>query len=1160
MTKITPLFQYLVSFFSLTLLLVLSTFSAPTLSSNTPFDDYFTTVTKNWKFASQSKWYKFESNLYRKVLAKTKAKVMVVPVQVQQFAIDAAGRDLMTYSLVDYIEQTSDDLVVNPTYVEKALGENQRTYNRRAIFKLANDLGVNKIIWVFAGHAQKMKLNLTLIEQKPDAQTGFSFSSPMNKKDWFDLPFTDIYTPYEVFNNLLPEINAYFKFGDRQYPKARTIEKHKNELRMDSPGQLSNHKYNNLIETALTYQMLGSLTPSYNTRKKERFFAKSLIILNRVSSDSPDYALLKARAYYYLNRRPASLVSLSNVKTAEEKSFYELLMGNYPDLKLHLKEIDSSFYRLMSTIEYADLHAKYEKPTFSKEEIKQQANITGLGEWKSFFVSRLKDKISWNRESNKGLKKQLDIFFPLSESGKNSSFEKFSSTLGSDEVKEETASYHHIKNYIHNNSSTICCSNNFFKPNKLDFLELLSAINDRNVFKLINFLLVIQGSPVKADALVKIFSPIYSGHPQFLIQQAMIDAALSLKTSGSVKQQFSQSAISKANNAYFWAQGQGKVSMKAANFLLKRTQVLPFFHGDFPRRSYWFNEPSMIDREFSQNNNDAFLENADVGLSYISSNFEYLEYYFETVNRYSDPKIDRNTLVEKFENRFLGHPRRARYFASIKVNLGLFNEAKSIFKREIELSPLSWEGYKGLGDLHIKQGNITKAVEAYNMYPLLKSPGEIGKVHLANNISHAGIMLYTRGHYNEAIPFLSQAKEMNTGSSLNLTSEYLLALENQNYVDSLKIVLRQSNRYGDNLSNSTYMSLLHLFGHHKMSNAIFTKRLNKGKFKINWAPMAMNYKMRDFSNSAVIEELDINFGQQYHSRLKAGLVYEMFMVDRIPPDNIQSLIQLYEGPEKRFVHTDGKVYVQLVGEKLNIKAGPDSYDNFDKIILEKNTTIPSELSLFAKAYQHLLNEDYAASHKVLIERAKFYSNDTSLYNYALPYFVWTHAKTGNLEKIKQYLHDYSNKNLDSFHLSMAIVYAFEKNNKKAIASMSMYANNHGMHSLSPHDSWYTLIEIAEWLYEETQNDVYAKSALRWAKHVQKITPYYSWPFAVEAKYGDDAKEKLFALGMAIYLDPQSRRVSQFSEKSRRYAKKYAEKLNPFIQSSLEIEKVVRTPH
>jgi len=94
-------------------------------------------------------------------------------------------------------------------------------------------------------------------------------------------------------------------------------------------------------------------------------------------------------------------------------------------------------------------------------------------------------------------------------------------------------------------------------------------------------------------------------------------------------------------------------------------------------------------------------------------------------------------------------------------------------------------------------------------------------------------------------------------------------------------------------------------------------------------------------------------------------------------------------------------------------------------------------------------------------------------------------------------------------------------------------------------SGYQIVELCEWLYEDSKDKRHRELALKWSKDYQVIQPMFAWAYAIEAKYTRNTKDKIRALAFAQHLDPQSARIAGFSKRDKAKASKWMKKHNPF---------------
>jgi hypothetical protein len=91
---------------------------------------------------------------------------------------------------------------------------------------------------------------------------------------------------------------------------------------------------------------------------------------------------------------------------------------------------------------------------------------------------------------------------------------------------------------------------------------------------------------------------------------------------------------------------------------------------------------------------------------------------------------------------------------------------------------------------------------------------------------------------------------------------------------------------------------------------------------------------------------------------------------------------------------------------------------------------------------------------------------------------------------------------------------------------------------------FQLLETCEKLFAQTGDARYRDLLVDLARR-QRVHWPWSWAYAFEAKYATDPRQREQALGIALYLDPQSEHLAGFSARERRIAGEWFAKNNPF---------------
>ena len=240
---------------------------------STPVPDYFDELLGQDAPQAISNWYESEKRRYRALLAKQQYDVLVVPMQVQRFAVDPIGRSLMTAYVVDYLRRNGQLRIPDPTIVARVLGEAQRTYNTKDVFKLAKELNVQTIVWGYVGHDRASDMRFTLqIQRKGDS--GLHSTTPMIQWDSQVLSISDEDPPEEVFSKLVPVIAKRIDPTIRQETQPLHAEPASlPELTLpEDPLAMVSAVHESPIAAAYHLQLLGALFPVEAERERERLF------------------------------------------------------------------------------------------------------------------------------------------------------------------------------------------------------------------------------------------------------------------------------------------------------------------------------------------------------------------------------------------------------------------------------------------------------------------------------------------------------------------------------------------------------------------------------------------------------------------------------------------------------------------------------------------------------------------------------------------------------------------------------------------------------------------------------------------------------------------------------------------------------------------------
>jgi tetratricopeptide (TPR) repeat protein len=1080
---------------------------------------------------AKSEWLESRKKLFRTLLKNAEYDILIVPFQVRGYAIDRIGRSLMTRYLSKRLVNSTSLTAPDPTLVARAFGA-VRTIEDDEIFSLANELKVRILVRGYVGHDANGKMKVTLVVQKRDNSDKLGVETPSMTLEWKDIEFSDEHLPSEAFLSILDDVVS--KMPVSQTKKAEKIFYQKEEdLNLpDSISALVKPDALTPVGNAYNLQLFGMLYPEDNVADdvsaREEFFERSLTALTDVSPQSPDYMLLKARALFYLSRRPAALVALKSPINPEEKAFMAYLNGNLPELEKWSFAIRAPFRKVLADIELNDLRVSYHNDPFSDETIDKI--LGNKPAWEMLITRRLKGKDAWYLQSNIYIKKMLDDLFPLpNQSAEDIIKRKLvtgASIAGDDEI--DLAVYGHYKTALLQDSRRLL-SDGSSQPVERDCLDLLYAIGEANIIKNIKMALFTQGLPEKALEAINGYELLYMGHIQMTYLKSNALAYIMGKKEGEVRDAITKRIRDISSSLCYWSQEQTYISVNVCGM------NFPYRY-DFPRRwfTYWRHQPPYVASSSRSSagtilgsnpagtgvapskgiNDENGLEDMFLWLLYTNDNFLSLESTYKKLIDLHKER-DAEALWTANRDRFVGSPTRSAFIAQRKKGEG--KDAEMVYREALAANPEVWDSYIALAKLLISHGDYRSAFDILKKYPPFGNDKYDNTVALSQHAFTAGNEFWKRALIDEAQYFFRLSASYQTGSAGEFLSSMLLGLLNEDYEQMASQALADAKRYEDSIGYAFYITSLHLMGHHDEAAALSNTLSISHHIMTNWMGVFVGSRMAEEPQEVALRWLTPE-RLRYITDDDAGkFVLNTLLLDRKPDEQISGAIP-------------GSFHTRS-------PRGPNHF----------------HMAHFAKGYVSLAQKRYAAAYDVFSSfRKRYLSQQTEFtlnnYGYAIPYYVWSSIKSGRTSDAQDLMDMVQQIDENNFylHLSRAFMTASKGNHVEAVRWLRAALNNSPNILLGTISPWYQVVEACEWLYADTQLPEYRALAVELAKKHQRILPMFAWAYAVEAKYTETAAVRRRPLAITLYLDRHSEHIATISDNEKNEAMTWLKNNNPFL--------------
>jgi hypothetical protein len=1097
--------------------------------------------------APASAWLESERELYRKVLARRKADLLVIPFQVQGYGLDRIERLLMTADLSYTIAAAGKQTVADPFLVTRALGEGERRIDFGSIESLATQLGARRILLGFVGHDKHHAFTLTLQVFELAATTGLP-AKKVWQKDWRAVSFSDEQTPALVLHKMLPDVLRQLPLGiasvrvvSRVGASAKISGSPRTVVTRDDRGGASPE----LLD------LFGALTASTDERSRERAFVRVVVAAWRATNEDARIRFHEAYALMNLERRPGALERLAGLDSPEAVTLRALLDGDLLTAQKSIGSVKQPLERLLLQVSLRDLQFKYER----EPRIELSAAVELFGEdsraWEALVAMRAADGDPWSNGEALVIKQALDAAFPIAGMDVDSLLQGGVVVTAEPPSVEniDIANVRHVRQAAEGIPPTQCCQASTLRPTRWDLLWLLEGLAESRVAKMIYQTIDLQGQMEDALTTVDRDEVFFGGNPLLAAARAAAAGRLMYRSSPDVAKTLSQQIQASALLAGYWAHGQSHLASRALvgeGGYSEAALLLDAYAYDYPRRSYWIDW--FIGDERHPEQRSAFT-------------LESIEFSRDDVTPLSQLQPGNapghyDAVTANFGTRFAGNPRFARSFRSAEERKAYEADPIPGLREAIEKDPDLWQNYGGLGGcLILFRGDYEGAAKAYMSYPGFSAKASANPVALAFAAYEAGWTLYRAGHWELAEPLLKIAADLDTGSVASLLSNQLVLGLDGDYLGAASAARRRANAYNDVSGYRDYLALLHVLGASADAWKGFSQLRASFDSPQLWVSALVGHGHDGANEKAVRAWLlrpEIRTARHQNRTFAPYYAVLWNSTDRVPPSDLGDLIEQIEGPPTAHIDSDG-VSLLVPGHtesSAHYSIQPSPFRAQKVVKLPPGTPIKSKMAYFADAFAALRHGDYDRAVMKFVSLADHYPIEDSPYGgkreaYPLAYFAYAAAKTGDTVGLEAYVGRLNAQRSFDTWLAKAFFAAARKDVEAASAALETAFRNMPFSDDRPVLAEFQYAEACEWLYRDTRDARFLATLLDWAKRHQRIQPTYAWAYSLQYAYEKDPQERRRALAMTYYLDPAAAHIQKASKDEIAQARVWLRDYKPF---------------
>lgn len=1067
--------------------------------------------------------------------------VMVAPVRSEGYAVDRISRSLILAALSSELEARKLR-VPNPVALSRALGEGRRTIEAGEIVPLARLLGVEKVVIVGVGHDRSGRLTGSVRVIAPKT-LGSAEPKPLAE---FTLGAGE--HPSAVSRVIVPAVMKELALSDK-VPARGKVSVAATRALPASPSEAIATKADDIVGRAIVFQVIASLAPESPERSRERLFEQALIAAQTLPSKHPYSALFVARAWRYLEAREAALNALSNSTVPEARAYREFLNGNLPDFAEAVAGVKDEVPRLLFEIDLKALQAAYRHPDAKESTVFLDAFLAKYPQWAPLMQRWLEGLDPWASGDTALAKRLLDRDLELPG-------EQLDQQIAGMRLTGErpgAAAYvklalHHVGRARRENRAAAACLASSQPCIAGAYLDLLEAVAVSGPIRELHRLVNMQALPAQARELAEALKPELEGHPAILALEAGARLGMAQKLPASQRDAAFAEAIRLAVAAALLEQGQSRTSRAALGVMGVPSQssapFLSAYQFDLPTRPYWYVVPASS-YQAGGDASDPKLHR-EVLRSQVAASVIDLD----AARFLLQDEAGKREFREVLEKRFKGHPERAGLLQALA---GSPAERGQLSETQLQERPDRWDYYAEQGSRLIdEQGDYDAAANMYGRFPGFSDSSRYDPVELSNRAYAAGNAFFWQGRFDGARRFYGIAARLNTGSDASLASEQRLTQLDGDYAKMLEVARNRGQRYSSAYAWRDFLSWLFVLDGKEEAWAGFNRLHAAFDNPQTWLAADVGLRLK---GGNWVENKRWLLSEPYKSSTSAGTAHGVRLalmlnaIDRSPAPDLLPTLRELAGPPNTSVEKFMVLRKPANGRQFGYPRS--AFRAKDRAPVREGTLVESELIYFADAYAELRRGNFKDAVERFDRMAEYYAVEGSpqhdFAGYALPYFAWASAKTGDrlgLEAFVRALPEWRPRDFDR-GLALAFFAGLRGEHEAARKELLRAFRHRPFTEKRPIFPEYQWAEACEWLYRETGEKSYLELALDWARRHQQVMPVSAWAYALEARYASDEQQRLRATGIALYLDPRSEYLAAVPAAFRKRAEQWFAANNPF---------------
>jgi hypothetical protein len=1069
-----------------------------------------------------SGWLERKKALFTEILSSGQCDVLVLPFETGEAAnarpahsLDRPARSLMTRQVAAGIAAQTGLCVADPTLVSRALGPRTRNHDWHQILRLAEATGAR---WIVRGDVkldgaqQSFDAAVQMYSREPGEKPRWS---PGETTEWGPLTFTDELPPEVAFQSLVPSVVEHLGLPAASPGRDASAVARTPDL-PSTPAELANDPGSPLAR-AQRLQLVAATYPPSDV-SGEQLWERSLIAVAQLAAHDEAARTVRARAALHLYRRPYAVALLRGLDRPEAHAARALAQGNLFEAESLVPQMTDAVAALITEIELEAMRTRYGRSAGFRE--RRKALIDKYPAYAAFLYVPLSSDEWLEPAAHELVWRQLaTLGVPVAEDAPVAVIRRVAAQFSQqmmfskDIVRLPLSIERSYAPVWIAHAPQWRAARAFDRLAPWDIYDALYAANRAAVGTSARALSSRQIRPEAFLAYANALGQTFAGDPVLEEGSAWALGQLRYERNATPDRMLDERQRRLLQDLVAWGGGETETQRSLAWALPRELQRA---YLDEPPRDWRAPPHAPPDpRQAGRGLNRADLE-SNLAHELRAMNFSQYDFTHVSEARQLLERLGNTQAAEQIaahaQSRFNGSPARDDFLLKLAEHKRDTAAYVALVEQKVREQPAEWSHYYRLAQAQLQAREPQQAQRTLLAYPLWRGD-KVAAAALSNQAQEGGLLLLRAGEGELARPLFKLAAGYQTGSSAELWSGLWLARLDHNWPEIRNWGRRLHQQHKDawGLSDAAYASFL--LGDAAEGWRTFYEASKQFEDTRPWSAAVAGHRI-----AATRDDELIGFAKHWKSlsgnasaeaMLRQQFVFNALMLDRTPGDKTLAYVVSTAASAAQ------TSYAPLATGYRAFKRGD-----------------------YAGAIEHLtkLSEGGAGQSQNVQQQAAC----------TLPYVTASLVKTGRAAEAGVLLTNFNQRFGHDFCYLLASAYLQGLGSDPHAALDSLW---------QAHLSWpdpakasipppFQLLETCEKLYELTGDARYKEALLDLARRQRVLWPW-SWAYAFEAKYAADPQEREAALGVALFLDPQSEHLAGFSEAQRKRAQHWFAGNNPF---------------